>query len=50
MYTNIAETMYQYKYFKKLNEIKLDAHKGYYQKVSFNAMGVICLKKNNALE
>lgn len=42
--------MYQHKYFKKLNEIRLDADKGYYQKVSFNAMEVICLKKNNALK
>ena len=42
--------MYQHKYFKKLNEIRLDDDKGCYQKVSFNAMEVICLKKNNALK
>ena len=45
---NIAASMYQHKWFNKLNEFRFHADKGYYQKVYFNSMEVICVKENNA--
>ena len=42
--------MYQHKRFNKLNEFRFHADKGYYQKVYFNSMEVICVKENNALK